>query len=363
VDCLRDYIGVNWCGATTTPPSGLYINQLPGISFNQMMSLSNSEQKTFAAVWDDVQTRAIARFKTDFVQKANLKYKVESITDSITIFPVITTQPAAPQIVVGNNLGLEFDLECFNDIDFYYRKSVMQDFYIQSVLLYATDIDLVVPPAGCPPQNEITLQVYVDDDYAVVYEQVVVLAEGWNRFEINFGILQQLAEANSIYADRVFTKMGVRFINNHLEFNTLEFDLMPIIDRCCCCNAAITGTRNSADIGTLSHGVGIVMGARCTWDRFVCANKDKVKTALWYLLGIELMNEQLFSERLNEFTTINLKKAQELKSMYEVHYMGGTFNDIQYDGALSQVIANVTLSASDCCLECNEQLQIKEVCL
>ena len=56
--CLRDYIGLKWCGDQVTPPSGLWINAFPGVSFNQMQSISDSEQKTFAGVWSDIRDRA-----------------------------------------------------------------------------------------------------------------------------------------------------------------------------------------------------------------------------------------------------------------------------------------------------------------
>ena len=45
----------------------------------------------------------------------------------------------------------------------------------------------------------------------------------------------------------------------------------------------------------------------------ICENKMRLATALWYFVGHELMVERYFSDRLNRFTTIDRKKADELR--------------------------------------------------
>jgi hypothetical protein len=107
------------------------------------------------------------------------------------------------------------------------------------------------------------------------------------------------------------------------------------------------------------------MGTRCEWDRLVCANKDVFATAFWYLLGIETMNEQINTDRLNRYTTLDLKRAEKLKLMWELQYMGGQRDDGNGNitfitGALGQAVDTINLDCSDCCLECAGELMIKE---
>ena len=45
----------------------------------------------------------------------------------------------------------------------------------------------------------------------------------------------------------------------------------------------------------------------------ICENKNRLATALWWYIGHELMTERVFSDRLNRFTTIDRKKAGELR--------------------------------------------------
>jgi hypothetical protein len=48
----------------------------------------------------------------------------------------------------------------------------------------------------------------------------------------------------------------------------------------------------------------------------ICANKRKIAVALWYYIGHEIMIERTATDRLNRFTTIDLKKAKELRDLF-----------------------------------------------
>jgi hypothetical protein len=48
----------------------------------------------------------------------------------------------------------------------------------------------------------------------------------------------------------------------------------------------------------------------------LCANKRKLGVALWYYIGHEVMIERLSTDRLNRFTTLDLKKAKELRDLF-----------------------------------------------
>ncbi len=54
MNCLTDYIGLRGC-SSSIPPSGLYVNDLPGISLKQIVSLTNEEEKTYLELWEMIQ--------------------------------------------------------------------------------------------------------------------------------------------------------------------------------------------------------------------------------------------------------------------------------------------------------------------
>lgn len=55
-------------------------------------------------------------------------------------------------------------------------------------------------------------------------------------------------------------------------------------------------------------------------DCIVCSNKQLFATALWYMLGVELCYERIFSTSINRFTTIDKKGATDLRDNFLVDF-------------------------------------------
>lgn len=58
----------------------------------------------------------------------------------------------------------------------------------------------------------------------------------------------------------------------------------------------------------------------CDKYEIACDNIQLFEQAWLYCVGIELMIERLYSERLNRYTTIDLDKAEALKDFFQVEY-------------------------------------------
>jgi hypothetical protein len=79
----------------------------------------------------------------------------------------------------------------------------------------------------------------------------------------------------------------------------------------------------------------------CDYDTLICAN-DAILVQAWkYLLGVWTMIFIQTSDRLNRYTTIDLKQAGELRDFYTV----------EYEKALSQSVR--LMDTSECCMECS----------
>jgi hypothetical protein len=61
------------------------------------------------------------------------------------------------------------------------------------------------------------------------------------------------------------------------------------------------------------------------------------------------MNERLTTDRVNRFT-VNRDEAKELKAEY----------DLQAQEALSNAIKGINLDESDCCIDCDFPIMLKE---
>jgi hypothetical protein len=84
MDCFINHIGLKYCG-NETPPSGIFLNSLPGISIENMDKIADSEQITYMGVWNDVQTEALAQFRLDVIAEIRKCYKLEPECDYDTM--------------------------------------------------------------------------------------------------------------------------------------------------------------------------------------------------------------------------------------------------------------------------------------
>lgn len=64
----------------------------------------------------------------------------------------------------------------------------------------------------------------------------------------------------------------------------------------------------------------------CDYEQMICDNLEVLTAAWWYLLGNQLMLYRINTSRLNRFTTVDLKQAQELYTHYQVEYEGALNN-------------------------------------
>lgn len=64
------------------------------------------------------------------------------------------------------------------------------------------------------------------------------------------------------------------------------------------------------------HKISDVSKCEC----LICANKALLATALWYLLGAEVMYTRATSSRMNSYTTIDNSKAKEMRDYFESQF-------------------------------------------
>jgi hypothetical protein len=82
----------------------------------------------------------------------------------------------------------------------------------------------------------------------------------------------------------------------------------------------------------------------------ICENREKLAVALWYFIGHEIMVERTATDRLNRFTTIDLKKAKELRDLF--------LDRAEYE--LAAAVKGINPHDSDCVeapVECREMIR------
>lgn len=353
--------------------SGVYINSLPGISFKSLQGMSDSEQITFRNAWNDIQLRAIKRMELDLRQLFSKQWKLKNLTQSSNLgWDVDRTKPIT--LDTSHFYSFQIDLGgCSSEDD--YMQSALFEIYLQQLYVYSSTL---------VTDNVITVKIFEGDTKNCIYSVSTTQTLGnnkWNKVEVNFNFIQH-RQANDF---EILNNSEWYIVTMQFSKAVPSFELeSSMTDFCHCCGFNIkplivtaldelfesSGTDYNLISPALNYtdnlqGVSAIINSRCSWTRLVCSNKDVFTVPLWYLLGIETMNEQLNSERLNRWTTVDSKKAERNKLHYELEYMGGAKRDANgniyqnIEGALPQAVDSIDLDC-DCCLECEGELKIME---
>lgn len=321
--CLLNRIGILGCNRPA-PASSLYINSLAGMSVKNFDRLTTEEKPTYLNIWDDIQLRAIKRFQIDIYAELNKRWKIQNITNSLDLGRKInsTVTPMAPEYRgFTKDLDFGFDNEQI-------KRSALQTQYIQTLSYYS------------PIAQAATVIKIFDKDISTVLDIFVFDAViGWNVIQVN----------KNYSARRLFIGVDSTNINSltlTIPSNT-EYKDYDVIKGA---KISTTGDFSTLVDGNNTFGLSAVTGARCKWDNIICNNLDVFDESQWYCLGSEVMVEALTSNRVN-FVTSDQKRNTFLKT--EVY-------DVRYNESLSQAALNIELDQSDECIECNEQITIRE---
>jgi hypothetical protein len=92
-------------------------------------------------------------------------------------------------------------------------------------------------------------------------------------------------------------------------------------------------------------------------DCLICENKELLVVALWYLMGAEMLQERLGSERINRFTTVDRTRSKELQQ---------TFME-EFFSELANAVPGIDIDGSDCFEddehpECTPFIKVIETC-
>lgn len=324
-NCLIDFIGLEGCG-TAVPDSGLHVNSLPGISLKSVDDTADQEQVTFASVWADVQLRATRRFFTDLRTELSRRFKIKSASQLVDIGEVLGSTTTAAS---AKYRGLFIDLDGFTSTS--YVQSNFQQINISTIRIYLlAAVNPVVKIFDAITGTQLFTHTMTGG------------AIGWNTIDVY----------EKFTARKVFIAYD----------STLAIGSNLNIENTGCCNdecgsiiyggeSSIASTVKEASItkGNDSFGLSVCYDIQCTYDAFVCCHKELFANPLWYLLGSQLLFELQYSNRINYYTTINAQKAKELRAEFE----------LIYKDELTQVVSGLNMNTLDCCLECNDQVVIK----
>ncbi len=333
--CLRDYIGLKWCGNQTTPPSGLWLNAFPGVSFTQMQSVSDSEQQSFAGAWSDIRDRAQLSFDLALNGEMSKRYKLLNPKKSYNLSKVLNTATTT----AGTLTRSGFTVRMYRDFP-QYPESLLSAIYCQQLMYYADAADVNVAT---------TVYIYDIISGELLFSKAVTLTAGWNTIEVNQSFTNNFSDNSltlfcCIDSSAITTRSQTVAVTWDLSDNSLTFN-----------GATTTVTSDILDADITeegdSYGMTGIFSSICTWDALVCQNKQLFKAPWAYTLIIETMEEIIHSTRLNAITVnIGRERAKDIREQYQN----------KREEAMRQTCTSIELNLGDICLQCYDTYTLNE---
>lgn len=136
MNCLANRIGIRGCDAVTTPAPQLLINDLPGVSLENINALVEDEDETFIVLWNKVVLRTMKKFEILVKAKLNQCYK---LTDKKVVECLVCEQKDLFDVAIWYLHGVELMIERtstdemsrYTTIDLEKAEKLKQDFYTE----------------------------------------------------------------------------------------------------------------------------------------------------------------------------------------------------------------------------------------
>jgi len=322
MSALTNYIGIR--GYHTSPASGRFINELPGVSLRDMQRIVNEEQITFVNLWNDIQSRAWMRLTTDLRMKLRDRFNIKSSRGLVQIHSTESTET----VPVGNK----------------YRGIVVNSGIDHNGFFayYITNVYVKLPAAA----SNLTVKLFDRHGQGLSTYNIASAVEGSNAIAVNaaFGTPYLFIAVDATSIELEHSTIHTNALDCFCDVIYREFGRLavPILygAESDIATPSITGKTN------ISYGVSADIMATCEYTSIIAYQKEIFTPAWMYLLGVELMTERMFSVRKNELTTVNADEAEALRDAYTA----------QYEQALSDIVAGLTVH-DDACIECREPVK------
>lgn len=329
--CFDNYIGVLGCNMPI-PESGLYVNSLPGMPLMSIDMIANPEQVNFVGVWNDVQIRASHRLLSEVTSRFSKRYKIKSINHSNNIGRVIdVTTEFSPLANGGRGISIS------QNIDSCCSSSNLQSINVQSLSFFNTGDD-----------TTFTIKIVDITTLTELYLGTFDISEGWNVFPV-----EQVFSSNSIL---ILFDSSISSISLPLLSGVNE-NWCRCIQQLCendCCTGEVKGIEfpdladlSSFTTGDDTFGLSAIYSLTCSYEPLICENRNVFKTAYWYLLGLELVIERIYSSRMN-WWKINKTENESLVELFTA----------RADEAIQQAVDGINLDMKDICLSCDNNISI-----
>lgn len=286
MSCYTDYITID---RTNPSRSNLYGSDLPGVEIAMLEGLTKEDQDSYLELWEMIVNRAWVNMVSDISIALQNKFFVDS--------KIVSRVTSSFKDNANGSTGLagvkiEFELPRYAKI------------HINNIEVFSTQ-DYNSPDASFTIYD-------TDADGEVLYEGGHTLTEGRNTIYLNLEF-----DADALFIAFDPEQISIRETENKFYENSPYINWSKIVcEFPCTWDGAYSGTVTQVNGG----GLNVTYSVVCSIDKFTCQNINLFKTAFWYRIGVELMDEALLGNRLNKYITMTSERATERSGYFGTKY-------------------------------------------
>lgn len=316
--CLDNFIGLRGACTSTTPVSGRYVNDLPGVDLRMLSNLSSEEQRDYDGVWQEIYRRSLNELEGDVVVRMQKYFKKSQLLENRQVG--YFSSPAVTEGASAEYKGVALDL-----------------YGTKYTSIFINEVGLWMGADGA-----VTIKVF---DFRAGQELDSLSftgTEGMNYFQINKEYFAYGQKAQ-IFVCYNATTVASQESKVYFPDDTQATDY--ITPRGAKISTASAVTEANLTFTADTYGLSVNYNAQCSINRMICSIKDLLVPALYYKLAEQVSVEREFSQRLNKYTLFNNERAKELREHYGEKYtqtLDATLNDLE-------------MVADGDCIECEKE--------
>lgn len=328
LNCIgTNYIGIRGDCDSSEPTSGLYINDLPGMSLKLASSLADEQQVTGVQLIRDFEKQAVRMVWNDIQAKLAKTIILKRVTD---------------QFVTG-----------------YYDYDTPD--YLAPV---AAEVGLQLKKLDYDPYTGIRINYVEVRANTTASGQTLKIIEGANTTSYTFDI--QAGIPVRVYTNYASAGGEIRIV---VDATALELEDVNvgggnntscINDHCCrfgeCADVwGWDGTKETSQ----SYGIIANISCECSQEQILCAYSDMIAPAVQMKLAILIMLERLASSRVNYLVQNNDESAREMLLAWNggVNLHSGIETPSAYWRLVGQIAASIKASITNqnsACVSCGK---------
>ena len=315
ITCLNNLIGMRGLADKEDPDSGYFLNDLHGITTDQLEAIGDdTDQYEARLAWDDIYDRSSRIMESDIKTAMNryykgYSYKAHSITGALDVKNVTLATEAFYSgwyfdlVGLSPNQSIVFETATIHVVTGSSFSIKVFD-ALTGEQLFTEDYTAT---AGLKTYRILqSFPLWKHRQIFVAYDATAITVKQVDRFDLNLGVAS---------ANHVSTSASV--VNDNLT-------------------ASETGMM-------LNYNVS------CSLDNFVCQRIDLFTNPFLYKMGIEFCNERIYSDRINRWTLMDKDEAIALRDELKE----------QYDELLDNIFRDIRVEENDDCFECAKDVTYK----